>query len=148
MPKLNQWLGLIANLGVVIGLLLLVYELKQSRDVAIFQTVQANREQKVEYFTAMRDSDYHAALRVKIREGTKFTPEEDERWSNHVVTIWALTYAEWVQEDLGLIGEYGMIEQQVLTAIHTPGSIKQWDAGTKDYYPEKFVKYVESRRKK
>ena len=32
--KLNQWLTLLANIGVVIGLALLIYELRESQNLA------------------------------------------------------------------------------------------------------------------
>ena len=147
MEKSNQWLSLIANMGVVIGLLILVYELKQNRDVTIFEAVQANRVQRIEYFMSLRDSDHYAPISVKIREGIALSPEEDVRWKAHLVTIWAITYTEWVQADLGLIGEYSNVELQVEVAIRTTHSMELWDSGTRDFYPEGFVKYVESRRK-
>ena len=125
-----------------------MYELKQARDIAIFENVQANRELRIEFFTARRDSDYYAPIEAKVRKGIALSPEEEIRWNAHLVTQWAITYAEWVQVDLGLMGQYSpKVEQQVDNCIRVPHSIELWDNGTKTFYPQRFVDYVESRRK-
>jgi hypothetical protein len=86
--RLNRWLTLIANIGVVIGLVLLLIELDQNSDLMRAQIHQARSDQHVAYRMAVADSEYLASARLKVEEAGGFsnpnamdslTPEEKFR---------------------------------------------------------------------
>ena len=45
--NLNKWLTLVANIGVVIGLVLLIYEIRQNSELVRAQIHQARSDSKV-----------------------------------------------------------------------------------------------------
>lgn len=147
MEKLNQWLTLIANLGVLAGLILLVYELKQGRDLATFEAVQSGRDHRVEQFRELRDSDYYAPIVTKLRKGQKLSQEESARWNAHIAMEWAITYSEWVKMDLGLSGKYQILNRSApLIALTIPGSTEWWVSVGSKLYPAEFVSFIEEKR--
>ena len=147
MERTNQVLGLIANVGVVIGLILLVYELKQARDVSVFEAVQVNREHRIQMFTDIRDSEHYAPILAKLRNNQELTEEETIRWDSHLSVVWAITYSEWVQRDIGLIDNYSQVNFSARMALGTPGSTRFWENVGVNIYPPNFVDFIESQRR-
>jgi len=148
MSKLNQWLTLIANVGVVVGLVLLVYELKQARDLATFEAVQSGRDTRIEQFRDFRDSEFWAPIVTKLRNSQELTEEESARWNAHLAMEWAIEYSEWVKMDLGLTGRYKIADRAgPPLALRVPGSAEWWDTLGVRIYPQEFVDFVESNRR-
>ncbi len=52
LDKFNQWLSLLANLGVLIGLIFLIFELNQSNRIAIYSAESARRTQFLDMNTS------------------------------------------------------------------------------------------------
>ena len=52
LDKLNQWLSLLANLGVLVGLIFLIVELNQSNRIAIYSAESARRTQFLDMNTS------------------------------------------------------------------------------------------------
>ena len=125
---------------------LLVYELKQTRDMSVFEAVQSNREMRIQYFSDMRDSDYYAPISTKLRAGDDISAEEVTRWRNHLSAVWAITYSEWVQRDIGLTAGYSQLNFTVRLALTTPRSEEFWDELAKNIYPPEFVEFIERER--
>ena len=65
--KLNTWLTLIANIGVVIGLALLVYELRESQNLAETDAAVRRLNQMQEAWVEMAVTESLPAIRVKAR---------------------------------------------------------------------------------
>ena len=71
--KLNQWLTLVANLGVFVGIILLVFEIQQntesidqSRAVALAQVYQDRANSRIELNTLTIASDSLASIDLKL----------------------------------------------------------------------------------
>jgi hypothetical protein len=88
--KTNAWLTLITNLGVIGGLIILVYEVQQNTqalenetDVAVYSMAMENRQMLVES-SELRD----LYVRVETESWNDFTPEEQMTllgyWSNEL----------------------------------------------------------------
>ena len=61
--------------------------------------------------------------------------------------MWAYTYAEWVQKDLGLAGEYETNFRGWVEVLYTyPYVMAWWDAYAERVYPAKFINFVEQHR--
>ena len=90
--RLNRWLTLIANVGVLVGLLLLVFEIRQNTDVMQAQMAQARADNRMEKYRDQIDSDYWPAIGVK-RDSAKspkewidsLTAEEHQRVLSHTL---------------------------------------------------------------
>ena len=68
LDRLNRWLTLGANLGVLFGLALLLVELKQSNTIAISQIEQTRSDSLREWRQQWVTSEYIAPLLVRISD--------------------------------------------------------------------------------
>ena len=90
--RLNRWLTLIANFGVLVGLLLLVFEIRQNSDVMQAQMAQARADNRIEKYRDQVHSAYWPAIGIK-RDAAKspeewidsLTPEEHQRVRSHLL---------------------------------------------------------------
>ncbi len=90
--RVNRWLTLVANFGVLIGLLLLVFEIRQNTDMMNAQMAQARADNRLENYRDQMHSDYWPAINVKgaAANSTKewldsLTPEEFQRVRSHTI---------------------------------------------------------------
>ena len=97
--KLNSWLALLANFGVVIGLALLVYELRESQNLAETNSAVRRLNQMQEAWVEMAISETLPAIRVKaMTEGVHTLNQEElfrlRTWENSVRLRMASQYLE------------------------------------------------------
>lgn len=64
--KINGWLTLLANIGVLVGLGILVYEVKQSNSLALAQIEQIRSESLLQWRREWVTDDYIAPLLTKV----------------------------------------------------------------------------------
>jgi len=64
--KINGWLTLVANIGVLVGLGILVYEIKQSNSLALAQIEQIRSESLLQWRREWVTDDYVAPLLTKV----------------------------------------------------------------------------------
>lgn len=141
--SLGEFLGAIA---VFATLLYLAVQVREASRTAQFTAVQANRAQRISAFTANRDSPYYPAILVKLRAGEELTPEEQIRLVSHESSSWALTYSEWAQRELGMMGEFATSDQLTLELLFSsPWSMEWWRTVGVQLYPPAFVEYVTER---
>ena len=81
--KLNSWLSLGANLGVVIGLVLLVIEIRQNTDMMEAQITQSRTETAMSEQQAFYNSEFLPAIRVKVESGEQLSAEEMLRYQTY-----------------------------------------------------------------
>ena len=65
--KINRWLTLGANLGVLIGIVLILAELSQNADLMLAQMTQARGDSVVQTYRELMNSDGWLAVRAKRR---------------------------------------------------------------------------------
>ena len=78
--KLSTWLSLGANLAVLVGLILLIVEIRQNTDMMESQIHQSRTETAVSEQQAIFNSDYMPAILVKVADGEPLTAEELRRY--------------------------------------------------------------------
>ena len=91
--RLNRWLTLGANLGVLVGIILILAELNQNSDLMRAQMTQARGDNVIETYRELMHSDYWAEIRAKRRAAASvqewvdsLTPTEYERaWYRQLV---------------------------------------------------------------
>ena len=64
--SISRWLSLSANLGVVVGLVLLLIELDQNSDLVRAQIHQARSDEHVGYRIEFADSEFLLPARLKV----------------------------------------------------------------------------------
>ena len=100
--RLNSWLALVANAGVVVGLLLLTYELREAQHFAETQAAVQRFDQMQLAQTEMAMSESLGRIRVKAKsDGVhSLTPEESyrlQRWEQSVVLRMRSQYVQYVR---------------------------------------------------
>ena len=78
--KLNTWLSLGANIGVVIGLMLLIIEIGQNTEMMRAQINQSRTDTALSEQQSVYNSDYIPAMLVKIEQGKQLSDEELVRY--------------------------------------------------------------------
>ena len=107
MDKLNQWLTLVANLGVIAGLVFVGIEVRQNT-LAIERELATSFADNVH--GTLANSDHLTAIAAKIMKheggaptllkalGDEYdlTEIETQRWWRHLMQIWLRSQADWV----------------------------------------------------
>ena len=78
--KLNSWLSLGATIGVVIGLVLLVMEIRQNTDMMEAQINQSRTETAMSQQEATYNSEFMPPILVKVESGEQLSAEEMLRY--------------------------------------------------------------------
>jgi hypothetical protein len=82
--KLNNWLTLGANIGVIIGLILLIVEIRQNTEMMRAQINQSRTEAAQSEQQATYNSDYMPAILTKVDNGQELTDEELRRFRPYI----------------------------------------------------------------
>ncbi len=81
--SVNKWLTLSANIGVVIGLILLIVEIGQNTEMMRAQINQSRTDTAISEQQAVFNSDYIPALIAKRDRGEPFSEEEMSRYESY-----------------------------------------------------------------
>lgn len=100
--NLNKWLTLLANIGVVIGLALLIYEVRQSQNLAETEAAVRRLDQMQVAQVEIATSELLAAIRVKARsEGVESLTSVElyklRMWESSVRLRMRSQYVEYVR---------------------------------------------------
>ena len=100
--NLNRWLTLLANIGVVIGLALLIYEVRQSQNLAETEAAVRRLDQMQVAQVEIATSELLAAIRVKARsEGVESLSSVElyklRNWESSVRLRMRSQYTEYVR---------------------------------------------------
>jgi hypothetical protein len=74
--RLNRWLSLAANLGVLAGIILLAFELEQNREMMRAQTRNELSEQIVDLLSQVATSDELSSLLFRAESGEPLSDED------------------------------------------------------------------------
>ena len=80
--RTNQWLTLAANVGVLIGLIVLIFELGQNTDMMRAQIVQSRAENSSAVLTASIHSEFWPQLAAK-----RTAADSDEAWISSLTPV-------------------------------------------------------------
>lgn len=105
--KLNSWLALVANAGVVVGLLLLTYELREAQHFAETQAAVQRFDQMQLAQTEMAMSESLGGIRVKAKsDGVQaLTPEELYRLQRWEQSVALRMISQYIQYTRGYLDE-------------------------------------------
>ena len=143
--KVNKWLSLGANFGVVIGLVLLIFEIGQNTEMMRAQINQSRTDTAISEQQAVFNSDYIPALLAKRDRGEPFSEENMARYSayfrsgnrNQDNNLW--------QYNEGFLGENTPRSIRGFARAAIGGSemgITTWDS-QKYSYTDEYVDFVE-----
>jgi hypothetical protein len=138
----------ISSIAVLITLLYLAMQVRQTRNATIASTMLENRMQFQSIMIANRDSII-APIIVKADKGDVLSAEEEYRLSNHISLQWNLLFSEYIQLQIGYTEDWAPSDKPALKRIFTRynGRASDWWQNTgRQIYPANFVDYVELNR--
>lgn len=143
--KVNSWLSLAANIGVVIGLVLLIIEIGQNTDMMRAQINQSRTDTALFQQYSMSDTDYMAPIIVKTMKGEPLTDEEMIRYDARIRAFNRNQDNNLWQYNQGYLGENipASIKGGVRAVIgSTEIGISTWDR-QKYSYTEEYITFVD-----
>jgi hypothetical protein len=145
--EISQVLGnvgeFVGAIAVVAALLYLAVQVRDAGRASQFAAVQANREMRIAWFSSLRDSSHIPAIHVKILAGEALETEDELRLLYHYSGDWAILYSEWVQRELGLLGEFATSSELSLEVLQSSSrAMDVWRGIGQRLYPARFVEYV------
>ena len=124
MDRLNQWLTLLANLGVIIGIGFVAYEVRQNTEATHAQTREAVLAAAQAELQAVRD-DPNLIISI-IKEDTLSTEEQIKLYTWLVSALKAREFS-WLQRKSGVIDEaQWQSELAVAVAILQAPRVRTW----------------------
>lgn len=83
LEKLNHWLTLLANLGVIAGIVFLAVELRQNNEMMRAQTRSQLAEEVTELFTANMNDQAYAEVLLRGNKGEELSEIEQYQYTRH-----------------------------------------------------------------
>ena len=138
--NVGEFMGAIA---VVAALLYLAIQVRDAGKSSQFAAVQANREMKITWASSLRDSPYFPAIHAKLLKREALEAEDELRLLYHYMADWGMLYSEWVQQELGLTGEFATSDDIKLDILLSSSrAMNIWRGLGERYFPARFVEYV------
>ena len=109
---LNRWLTLGANFGVLIGILLLVFELNQNRDLMRSEIRNELSDGVVEIFMQVAENGELASIVRRGTSGEELSPEESFRYSSFAKAMFRYWGNVHYQYQNGLYDESEYVHQR------------------------------------
>ena len=145
--EISQVLGNVGEfagaIAVVATLLYLAVQVRDAGRSSTFAAVQANRATRVAWYSSLRDSPHLPAIQAKALAGEALEAEDELRLAYHYGADWALLYSEWVQRELGLMGEFATSDDMNMKfLLSSPRAMEVWRGLGERSFPARFVEYV------
>lgn len=142
---MHSWLTLGANIGVIVGLVLLIVEIRQNTEMMRAQINQSRTEAAQSEQQAMFNSDYMPAIFVKRDEGESLSAEEMRRYHAFLRGFNRNMDNQLWQYNAGLLGEN--IPRSIRGAVREvignhELSIEVWD-DQKYGFTDEYVEFVD-----
>ncbi len=145
--EISQVLGnvgeFVGAIAVVATLLYLAVQVREAGRSSKFAAVQANRETRIAWLSSLRDSPHLPAIHAKLLADEALEAEDELRLVHHYSANWGLFYSEWVQRELGLMGEFATSDDMDLKfLLSSPHAMGVWRGASEHSFPARFVEYV------
>jgi len=144
--ELVKWLVLAANIGVLLGLALVIYEIRQNSDLMQVQIGQARADAAMESNQQTFESAYIPTILVTIQQGGELSEEDIVR------------YITWFrsqnrnQENVISQYQFGMLDENIPRSIKDFARTTIWQSEysreawriTKPGYCDQYIDFIES----
>ena len=136
---------IISALAVLVTLIYLAVQVRHTRRAQQAEAIRANRLERREFHTSVRDSPYIPVIMSKIESGDELTPEEEHRLVHHNAATWGLAYSEWIQTQLQSRGQFQTAQNiSISYIIAEPRHMEFFEQIGRQLYPKEFTDYVQS----
>lgn len=143
MDKVNQWMTLAANVGVIVGIIFLAYEIRQNTDAVHAQTREAILAAGQAELQAVR-SDPNLIDSI-VREGP-LTVDEQVKLYTWLVSALKVREFSWLQRESGVIDDAQWKSELAVTQaiLQAPRVRTWWDRVGHKTVSEEFREFVDS----
>lgn len=144
LDKLNPWMALVTNIGVLLGVVLLLVELQQNTRAIKSQTEYANISEWIALSREYALSPDLVGIVIRGNEGLEnLTPEEHGRYYQYLSSYIMITEVSFNSiEDNTFDYDEVANRRFILQAFSSPGARAYWDAA-KFSYTERFRNYMD-----
>ena len=142
--RLNDWLVLLANVGVVVGLVLLIFEIRQNSEMMRAQITQSRAEASMSLASDYYNSDYLPAIYEKLRHGESTTPEEESRFRVYLRASLRNQENNYLQHLDGYLGDHipGNSAQAVRSILQVEFARRYW-SDHRAIFDSEFARFVD-----
>jgi len=143
--RINSWLSLGANLGVVLGLILLILEIRQNTEMMRAQINQSRTDTAISYLQAVYNSEFMPEIIDRVHGGEELSALELIRYQTYFRAANRSQDNNLWQYNQGFLGENmpRSIRGYARNFIGgSPLGIATWD-GQKSSYTDEYVAFVE-----
>jgi len=144
--SLNEWLTLIANVGVIAGIIFLAAEISQNTNMIRSQTRDAVAEKQADYFFTIGANVETAGLLNRASNGTSdFEPEERTAFFYLTQGIFRVWENEFYQFQSGLFEEAEFaprLNAWQRSLLNNTGRKQVWES-VRDAYSPEFVELLD-----
>lgn len=144
MDKTNQWLTLVANLGVIAGLIFLAIEIRQNTSIAKASAYREN----IQDIAAWReltivDPELSRLYGIYVEEGVEALEDSDRgRISGLINNLMGIYENAYFARGYGIIGDQEWVRFQNGACVHYPTAVKN-DLSLRYITPE-FRRYLDA----
>ena len=144
--EVNKWLMLAANFGVLLGLALVIYEIRQNSDLMQVQISQARADAAVASNQQTFESAYIPTILVTIQQGGELSEEDMVRYVN-----WFRSMNR-NQENVLSQHQFGMLDENIPRSIEDFARATVWQSEysreawriTRPGYTDQYIAFIES----
>ena len=144
--EVNKWLVLAANFGVLLGLALVIYAIRQNSDLMRVQISQARADAAMVSNQQTFESAYIPMILVTIRKGAELSDEDMVRYVN-----W---FRSQNRNQENVLSQYqrGMLDENIPRSIEDFARATIWQSEysreawriTKPGYSDQYISFIES----
>ena len=143
--RINKWLTLVANIGVIFGLILVAYELQQNSELMRVQISQSRADSAMASNEHSFNSDYIPPILAKVRQGDNLSTEERIRFTDYFRAMNRNQDNVLSQYDAGMLGANTprSIITYVCQFVHSSEASRTAWEYTKAGYSDRYILFVE-----
>jgi hypothetical protein len=148
---IGQTITILANVGVIAGIAVLAYELRQNNEALDAQSRYNHAIGIVDFFADMSLDEDLSAIIVKGRQGLELTPTEELRLINHYLRIFTMWDWEFHEDRLGRTDAPLELWLTLIretpdeTGFFYPGMRRTWETQKERVVSRDFREFIDSR---
>jgi hypothetical protein len=142
--KLNSWLGIAANVGVIIGIVFLAFEIRQNTEVAVSSAELDVSNRQVEFFLRLAENPrlsrvYHVGLQNPL----ELSEDEKIQFVNIINSVFMFIEGIHKQYGRGFIPEEGWKPyQDLIASLLINPLVREWWFNRNTVFSREFEKVV------
>ena len=149
--KVNQWLSLLANFGVVIGLILLVIEIRQNTDFIRQEAVVARADfgqgsfvDFADVHQILVDPEFANIFSKTVRNLGELTVTETIQVSHFLSRVMTMLFRDAYGARIGVYEMNNELIEDALPQFFGNQFAQSWWQAVKDHYPPEFAQLIDA----